>query len=568
MVGCADFETTTLIDDCRVWAYSISEIGNTDNFLWGNSIDSFMDICADKKTNHVFYFHNLAFDGEFIFYWLGRNGFELVKNKKDFKDKTYTTLISDKGQFYSIEICFQRKGHKINKVKFMDSLKILNFSVSQIAKGFNLPIAKLKIDYEKTRPVNYILTQEEISYIRNDVEIVARALKILFDLGMDKMTIGADALSEYKNVIGKEQFIKWFPIPALNVDNDVRGSYKGGFTYLADSYKGKTITGGIVLDVNSLYPSVMHDRPLPYGEPVFFEGKYKEDKLYNLYVQKFSCQFELKENHIPTIQIKNTLSFLDTEYLKSSGDEEVVLTLTSVDYELFLEHYNIYNVYYIRGYKFKSSTQMFKTYVDKWTEEKTKAKKEGNKAMYTLSKLMLNSLYGKFSVNPAIRSKYPEYNILEDKIKYIDGDWEERNPVYIPVGTFITSWARYKTITSAQKNYNVFAYADTDSLHLATTEVPKDLEINDYTLGAWKHEFTFSKAVFLRQKTYMEKGREPHETCEEYTKITCAGMPKTCYEHVSFDNFKLGSKYGGKLQRTRVQGGIVLKSIDFTIKKG
>lgn len=28
----ADFETTTDPNDCRVWAYGICEIGNTDNF--------------------------------------------------------------------------------------------------------------------------------------------------------------------------------------------------------------------------------------------------------------------------------------------------------------------------------------------------------------------------------------------------------------------------------------------------------------------------------------------------------------------------------------------------------
>ena len=35
----ADFETTTDIDDCRVWAYSLCEIGKPDNFLDGNNID-------------------------------------------------------------------------------------------------------------------------------------------------------------------------------------------------------------------------------------------------------------------------------------------------------------------------------------------------------------------------------------------------------------------------------------------------------------------------------------------------------------------------------------------------
>ena len=52
----ADFETTTDENDCRVWAYAISEIGNPDYFVYGNSLDDFMDICADPKHNAVYFF--------------------------------------------------------------------------------------------------------------------------------------------------------------------------------------------------------------------------------------------------------------------------------------------------------------------------------------------------------------------------------------------------------------------------------------------------------------------------------------------------------------------------------
>ena len=38
----ADFETTTDLDDCRVWAWAVCEIGNFDNFKYGNSIEDFL----------------------------------------------------------------------------------------------------------------------------------------------------------------------------------------------------------------------------------------------------------------------------------------------------------------------------------------------------------------------------------------------------------------------------------------------------------------------------------------------------------------------------------------------
>lgn len=225
----ADFETTTDPLDCRVWAYGICEIGNPDNFIYGNNINDFMIWCKDQG-NVTTYFHNLKFDGEFILYWLFENGFKFVEKTNELDTKTFTTLISDKGQFYSIEICFNRKGKYKQKTIIYDSLKIIPFSVSVVAKGFNLPLSKLSINYDDYREIGHVLTEHEVDYLRNDVEIMARALRVLFDQGLDNMTQGSNALADFKKIVGKKNFEKWFPIP--DYDYDIRQSYKGGFTYL------------------------------------------------------------------------------------------------------------------------------------------------------------------------------------------------------------------------------------------------------------------------------------------------------------------------------------------------
>lgn len=579
MLYTADFETITDPLDCRIWAYGICEIGNPENFIYGNNINDFMLWCKQNAPVTT-YFHNLKFDGEFILYWLFENGFKFVENRRDLDTNCFTTLISNKGQFYSLEICFYRKGKDKHCLTVYDSLKIIPFGVKEVAKGFNLPIQKGEIDYDLFREIGHVLTEEEVSYLRNDVEIMARALKVLFDQGLNKMTQGSNALADYKNTVGSKFFEKWFPIP--DYDYDIRQSYKGGFTYLNPKFKEVDLQEGIVLDVNSLYPSVMYYRPLPYGEGIYFKGKYKPDKIYNLYVQMISCQFEIKENYIPTIQLKNNLSFMPTEYLTSSNDEEVTLCLTSVDLELFLEHYDVYNLEYHSGWKFKSTIGLFKDYIDKWNKVKMESTLNGNKAMRTLAKLMLNALYGKFALNPNVQSKLPYY---QDKlVKYKLGEKETRDPIYIPVGTFITAWARYKTISSAQKVYDRFVYADTDSLHLIGTDLPEGLEIDPVKLGAWKHESTFSRARFLRQKSYIEDThispkelidiieenpwRAIHCTEKPLTilNITCAGMPERCYPYVTWENFHTGADYQGKLGMSHVQGGIVLKSVPFSIK--
>ena len=355
MIFSADFETTTDPNDCRVWAVGLFEIFSKDNFIYSNNIDYLFEFLNNQKEKTVLYFHNLKFDGEFIIDYLLRNGYCHVEDKKGMAFNEFTTLISDMGAFYSMTI----KMKNGNTVEIIDSLKILPFSVAEIAGAFNLPIKKGSIDYNEYREVGHVLTDNEIDYLKNDVEIVARALETIFSQNLPKMTQGSNALHDFKNIIGSKRFSKWFP--QIRYDHEIRQSYKGGFTYLNPLYANKEVEEGYVLDVNSLYPSVMYYKPLPYGEGVHFEGKYKEDKLYNLYVQSFTCTFEVKENHIPTIQIKKSI-FKDNEYLTSSCGNEVTLTLTSIDLELFFKHYDVYNIVWHGGWKFKSTTNIFKEY--------------------------------------------------------------------------------------------------------------------------------------------------------------------------------------------------------------
>ena len=164
---------------------------------------------------------------------------------------------------------------------------------------------------------------------------------------------------------------------------------------------------------------------MPVGKPVFFEGKYQDDKVYPLYIQRITCSFKLKKNKIPTIQVKNSPSFMDNEYLTSSNGEIVALTLSNIDLEMFLSHYDTEFLEYESGYKFKGMHGIFNEYIDFWTDRKIKATKEGNKGMRTISKLMLNSLYGKFATSMDIQAKNPY--IEDDTVKYILGEKETKH---------------------------------------------------------------------------------------------------------------------------------------------
>lgn len=146
-----------------------------------------------------------------------------------------------------------------------------------------------------------------------------------------------------------------------------------------------------------------------------------------------TCSFEVKKDYIPTIQIKNNRSFFrQNEYLESSDNEIVSLVLTNVDLELFKDHYNIYDLEYVCGWKFKSIEGIFTDYINKWIEIKNNATIEGNYGQRTLAKLMLNSLYGKFATSLEVQSKNP-YLSEENIVKYELGEKEEKKGLYLPI---------------------------------------------------------------------------------------------------------------------------------------
>ena len=312
----------------------------------------------------------------------------------------------------------------------------------------------------------------------------------------------------------------------------------------------------------------MYNELLPIGEPIYFEGEYKEDRVYPLYIQMLSCCFELKPGKIPTIQIKNNKYFLENEYLESSNGEILTLVLSNIDLKLFLDHYNVYELTYECGWKFKGMKDIFKDYIDKWIKVKIEATKSGNKGMRQIAKIALNSLYGKFATSLDIQSKYP---YLEDGIvKYYLSEKEKRKGLYLPIGIFITSYARYKTISTSQaiKDYSIkkygidmYCYSDTDSVHtlLPIEELKQFCDIDDVALGKWAWEGSFEKARFVRQKCYLE-------LINGEVKITCAGMPKECYKYVEWEKFKEGFTCGGKLTFKHVIGGVKLVETEFTIK--
>lgn len=625
-----DFETSVYDGQTKteVWASAVVEMYSEDIKIFHSINDTWKHLKSFKR-NVTIYYHNLKFDGSFwLSYLLKDLGFTLAlihnsdyeydvsfMDKDDMPNNSIIYGISDMGQWYSITV---KTGG--NYIEFRDSLKLLPFSVKRIGESFGTKHKKLDMEYKGYRYAGCEITDEEQKYIANDVLVVKEGLEIMFDEGHKKLTIGSCCLSEYKKLINKDYYESLFPdiynieLEELiyghkNAGEYIRKSYKGGWCYVVKDKTDKIYHNGTTADVNSLYPSMMHSESgnyYPIGEPRFWKGNFipdyaKWNDVINqprYYFVRFKCKFKIKDGYLPFIQIKGTRLYQSNESLTTSDvydfktnryydkyinfDGEVVdvkptLTLTMTDYELFCEHYNIYDLEILDGCYFESRIGIFDIYIDKYK----KIKQENKGAKRELAKLFLNNLYGKMASNTDSSFKLA-YEREDGSIGFIPIIEHKKKAGYIPVGSAITSYARNFTIRSAQKNYygkdkRGFIYADTDSIHcdLEPNEI-KGIKIHPKDFCCWKLESCWDEGIFTRQKTYIEHViKEDLEECKPYYNVKCAGMPQRCKDIFieglknnlyKLTDFKIGLKLDGKLMPKRIDGGTVLVETTFEMR--
>lgn len=639
-----DFETTVYKGqiNTEVWASASVELFSEDVNIF-HSIGEQFEYFKSLKTNICAYYHNLKFDGSFwlsyllcdlkfkqayiqpneneaIFEWL---------SEKDMPNNSFKYSISDKGQWYNIII-------KVNNhfIEIRDSLKLLPFSVKKIGKSFGTKHKKLEMEYTGFRYASCDITDEEKKYIANDVLVVKEALEIMFTEGHDKLTIGSCCLAEYKKILGKEDYETFFPsltdysldkavYKYTNADAYIRKSYKGGWCYLVKGKENQIKKNGTTADVNSLYPSMMSSESgnkYPIGKPTFWTGNYIPDKALKenrYYFVRIKTRFYLKHNYLPFIQIKGSYLYKGTEALESSDvydkktdkyydhyydtsgvlhDTRVELTLTMTDFELMKEHYELVDFEIIDGCYFFTAVGIFDVYIEKYK----KIKMESKGALRELAKLFLNNLYGKMasSEDSSFKVAFVKEN---GAVSFMSVPANDKQAGFIAVGSAITSYARNFTIRAAQKNYygkdnRGFIYADTDSIHcdLKPEEI-KGIKVHDRNFCCWKLESCWDKAIFTRQKTYIE--HVTHEDLEPidnpYYNVKCAGMPQKCkdlfvtsmlgYEpkeddkytedEIKFlktkrtlEDFKIGLKIPGKLIPKRIRGGVLLVDTTYEMR--
>lgn len=571
------------------------------------------------EDGSILYFHNEKFDGSFILDFLLREGYkealeeDAEGNKKWVRNykmpkKSFKCHISDRGVWYSITIRFKNG----NTAIIRDSLKILPFSLRDACKMLGVAHQKLDMDYVGMRRADGVVSDAEMEYFEHDLFGLMECLNECWNtIGITKNTIGQDCLAEFKSKFLKQDYDKKYPnlyekeIDGINIGEYVLKAYHGGWVYVNPEKQCQLIKRqGMILDVTSLYPSVMHSKHgvhYPKGLPRHGKGKCKA-RSWEYYYQRIRCEFRIKKGKLPFIRIKDSYLYNSRECLTASdivagGQRKrnpVELVLTQTELALFLEHYDTVGLEYVDYLCFAGEVGMFDDYINKYKEQKNNAP---NNVVRTGAKLRQNNLYGKFAARRDSSFKIPELDPEKDILRFTLQEEEDAEPGYIAIGAAITSEALCFNVKYAQMCHDrgIFCYSDTDSIHTDSLDLPDGIPIAKDELCTYKVEGVTDMAWYQNAKRYIE-------VVDGKIAVTSAGLPQRGKDllvlsmacNVSedlgqyielpkvpgnltrleqdflsverdFSSFDVGIEIPGKLRPKRMPGGIVLEETTFTI---
>jgi hypothetical protein len=323
----------------------------------------FIESCVRKNTTLYVFAHNISFDLPIS---------NIIRN---LLDNGWTE------KFVSLNhrqiILKFRKDKK--SICFLDTYNFLPFSVETL--GNKIGLEKLKIDFDTC-------TDEELkTYCKRDVEIIAIAMKNFMDfikkndLGSIGLTLAQQAWKTFRHKFMKHKIYIHNHENALKLENE---AYFGGRNeaFFIGEKKGKFYK----LDVNSMYPYVMRN----YDYPTKLVGYIKEDvdidrvkEILNKYCVIARCILNTSEPTFPK-KINRKLVFVE-------GFLETVLCTEALKYAI--EKGYVTRIKEIAVYE---KARIFEDYVDYFYNLRQKAKENNDRVTDLMSKLLLNSLYGKF----------------------------------------------------------------------------------------------------------------------------------------------------------------------------
>lgn len=465
-----------------------------------------LSIVRKEKSTLTIYFHNFSrFDGILLLK-------HLAYHHKSLKLKP----LMRNNRLYELAVYSGKK----MLFRFRDSLNLLPGNLNSLGKNLcpDLgPKGSFSIPYDELKVEDLINNRRELlDYMKQDIRLLGgvmqKAQEIYWELFQvdieSKITLPSLALSIFRL---KYYDVSNFPIhiPNKNEDTFIRRAYYGGHT---DTYMpyGEDL---YYYDVNSLYPFVMKEFPMPGGEPVWHSNLESKDldSMFGFIEAYVVCPKTIKKPFLPYRDKNNTLLFPTGEFVGVYYTEEL-------KYARGLG----YTVLPISGYLFKRMESPFRSFVSSLFASRIDARKSGNEALAYVYKILMNSLYGRFGINPnstttEVCDEY-RYKDLIRNSELIFGDMlcenkyivayhsnTEKGPDYwnppknsaVQLAAAITASARihmYPYI-SREDCY----YTDTDSVVLGH---PLPNEEISSVLGMFKLEDRIIKGYFLAPKAY------------------------------------------------------------------
>jgi len=520
-----DIETINWVEPYAVGYY---EKGKYNLYEGKNCITEFINnFLTFKNRNKVCYAHN---GGKFDFSFILKELFE-----KKFSEKFYITPLRIGSRIAEIKIyrmamCNKGKnaGKLVKKDKFVlrDSFALLGFSLEKLCKNFDVEHKKGELDYEKINWKNYQDFKSEWSpYLKNDCIGLYEVLKKfeernlkLFGTNLKKsLTIAQHSMNVFKSKFLKNK------IPCYEgLEDDIRMSYFGGRTEIF-KMRGENLN---YYDVNSLYPSVMFKNSFPVGTPTETNYFNKND------LGIAFCDIEMQDYlEYPLLPYRNEAKKL----IFPLGSWKGWYTTPEIRKARELG----YNITILKGYVFEKQN-LFKDYISKLYEIKKNS--DSGSVDYLTSKLLMNSLYGKFGqrrekqqyyINPVDKIGLEPLDIFEDIPVYTKKVESQATHILPAISSFVTSYARlelYKLFEEVQRKGKSVFYCDTDSV------VTNALLHTGKELGELKLEKEIDKGYFILPKMYALK-------CGDEEEVKAKGFPRKLFSFKQFEKAVLSDDY-------------------------
>jgi len=313
-------------------------------------------------------------------------------------------------------------------IQFRDSYNILPLPLSAYKKD--------EFDYDKNKKENREKHKEEIrKYQKNDCVYLYDWVKKFVERFGQKLTVSGAAFNELKKT-------DYNPRSTFEeYDNIFRPFYFGGRvqTFELGHIKGNHE----FYDINSAYPYAMLFKH-PYGDK-YLEKLRIPDSDNGAYFAKIKA---VSRGALPLRDETGKLQFynddLEREYWVTGWEIIAGLKTNTLDIKKVIRVFE------------HTQRSHFKSFVDKFYQEKLAAKKAGDSDSELHSKLMLNSCYGKFGQDPR---KYKDYiltdstsvpNEFVNKSEQIEGEdyWE----LYSEHETGVNIW---RIAAPSDRYYNV-----------------------------------------------------------------------------------------------------------------